>query len=62
MSCAITTMGYIINAFPLDMVGQVNPIAMLFFSFGTFLLFYAVFREYYQTFIKAVKVLIDPWK
>ncbi len=52
MSCTITTMGYIINAFPLDMVGQVNPIAMLFFAFGTFLLFYAVFREYYQTFIK----------
>ncbi|KKN49646.1 hypothetical protein LCGC14_0640760 [marine sediment metagenome] len=52
ISCAITTMGYIINAFPLDEIGQVNPIAMLFFASGTFILFFAVFREYYQTFIK----------
>ena len=56
MSCAITTIGYIINAFPQEVGSQVNPVAMIFFSSGTFVLLYAVFKEYYQTFIKVKKM------
>ena len=55
MSCLITTIGYIINAIPMEAANQVNPIAMIFFSSGTFILFYAVIREYYETFIKIKK-------
>ncbi len=31
---------------------QISPIAMIFFMCGTFVLIYAVIKEYYQTFIK----------
>jgi cytochrome b561 len=56
MSCTITTIGYIINAFPQEVGNQVNPVAMILFSMGTFILLYAVVREYYQTFLKAKRV------
>ena len=52
MSCTITTTGYIINAFPQEVGNEVNPAAMILFSMGTFVLFSAVLREYYQTFLK----------
>ena len=52
MSCTLTTIGYIINAFPLEAANEVNPIAMILFSVGTSVLFYAVLKEYYQTFLK----------
>jgi len=55
MSCLVTTIGYIINAIPMEAADQVNPVAMIFFSSGTFILFYAVIREYYETFIKIKK-------
>jgi methyl-accepting chemotaxis protein len=56
MSCTITTTGYIINAFPQDAGNQVNPIAMILFSGGTFILFFAVIQEYFQTFLKGKKI------
>jgi uncharacterized membrane protein len=56
LSCTITTIGYIINAFPQESGDQVNPVAMILFSTGTFVLLYAVFKEYYQTFIKVKKM------
>ncbi|MFX1574599.1 MAG: methyl-accepting chemotaxis protein [Promethearchaeota archaeon] len=52
ISCAVNTIGYIINAFPQDSTTQVNPIAMILFSGGTFILLFAVGQEYFQTFIK----------
>lgn len=52
LSCTITTIGYIINAFPQEVGSQINPVAMIFFSTGTFVLLYAVIKEYYQTFVK----------
>ncbi len=56
LSCAVTTIGYIINAFPQEAGNTVNPVAMVLFSSGTFILLYAVFKEYHQTFIKVKKV------
>lgn len=56
LSCLITTIGYIINALPQEEGNQVNPVAMILFSTGTFVLLYAVFKEYYQTFIKVKKI------
>jgi hypothetical protein len=56
MSCLITTCGYIVNSFPQEVGNTVNPVAMILFSSGTFLLLYAVFKEYYQTFIKVKKM------
>ncbi len=56
LSCTITTIGYIINSFPQEAGNQVNPVAMLLFSTGTFVLLYAVFKEYYQTFMKTKKI------
>ncbi|MFW9785029.1 MAG: methyl-accepting chemotaxis protein, partial [Candidatus Heimdallarchaeota archaeon] len=56
LSCLTTTIGYIINAFPQEAGNQVNPVAMILFSSGTFILLYAVFKEYYRTFIKVKKM------
>ena len=56
LSCLITTIGYTINALPQEEGNQVNPVAMILFSTGTFVLLYAVFKEYYQTFIKVKKI------
>lgn len=56
MSCTFTTIGYIINAFPQEVGNQVNPVAMILFSTGTFLLLFAVMREYYQTFLKHKRI------
>ncbi|MFX0073408.1 MAG: methyl-accepting chemotaxis protein [Candidatus Hermodarchaeota archaeon] len=56
LSCLITTIGYIINAFPQEVGNTVNPVAMILFSSGTFILLFAVFKEYYQTFIKVKKM------
>ena len=56
MSCTLTTIGYIINAIPLEAANEVNPIAMILFSMGTSVLFYAVLKEYYQTFMKGKRL------
>jgi len=56
ISCTLTTIGYIINAFPQEIGNEVNPGAMIMFSVGTSVLFYAVIREYYQTFLKGKRL------
>jgi hypothetical protein len=52
MSCTLTAIGYTVNAFPQEVGNEINPASMVLFSMGTFVLFYAVLREYYQTFMK----------
>jgi hypothetical protein len=53
-SCLITTVGYVANAIPSG--STINPIAMIFFTTGTFMLMYAVISEYRQTFHKIKKL------
>jgi hypothetical protein len=49
------TIGYIMNAIPTTSQGEavtINPLSMIVFLAGTFILIYTVFKEYYQTFLK----------
>jgi hypothetical protein len=54
ISCLINTVGYIANAIPSD--STINPVAMGSFTTGTFILMYAVIREYKTTFNKTGKL------
>ena len=54
ISCLVSAVGYVANAIPSD--SAVNPIAMIFFTMGTFLLMYAVIREYRETFHRNKKL------
>ncbi len=60
ISCVVSAVGYVANAIPSE--SDVNPMAMIFFTGGTFLLMYAVIREYRETFHKNKKLKITATK
>lgn len=53
LACVVSTLGYVVNAFPIeDSSIALNPAAIIFFSIGSYILIYAVVREYLKTFRK----------
>ena len=61
ISCVIITVGFIFQIFP-SSDGTMNPIAMVLFLTGNFILIYAVLREYYITFYKNKNVKLTSIK
>jgi len=52
LSCVASTIGFIVQSFPVAVEGTVNPVAMIGFLLGQIFLLYGVIREYYTTFYK----------